>query len=218
MKCYLDGVTCDDDCVVCCRLHPRKYDIVIVDECGLTRRHMVSFITQDVLGLAFTDLKSALSVAQFTVLAQAELSEQDVHFYSYHMGFEPHDRSKIRAMSIVKPILSHNVEWTTQFYLGVAVLREKYTKGLRLLKTDRKPGDNDHYLRNVSPFQNEGGDDPTDVSDDANEAVPHDANESPQTTHGIVSPFFVYCTSRSTANYLTFWRVMNRMKVPVMAV
>ena len=107
---YLEGVNDTDNIVVCCanslyKLPTRKWDVIIFDEAGLLRDHFVSPIMRGVLGRSYDYLKVAMSQAHVVVITQAELSQNDVEFFTNMMDIpSPNDRTRIKAFCIKKPI------------------------------------------------------------------------------------------------------------------
>ena len=123
LECYMDmkDVEIDSDGVVVCvnsvgRLAEHKrYDIVILDEAGLVRRHFVSPVTERVLAQAYERFSSLLQEAKMVVMLQHSLTLEDIRFYTRMRGVDPEDRKTVLAIRFRKPVRQHPIRVVEEF-------------------------------------------------------------------------------------------------------
>ena len=64
-----------------------RYQTIIIDEAGLVRQHLVSSCCSSKEGLIFRKLSSLIDQCQCLVLAQADLTKDDIEFYATFKGW-----------------------------------------------------------------------------------------------------------------------------------
>ena len=127
----LDEKICNDefDALVICvnslgKIGSKKWDIVILDECGLIRLHCLSSITAPHLGRIITELKNALKNADHVILSQEFVAEKDVEFYMSLDNANVYDDRAVNALRFVKPVKIHPIKHSTNFFASVHKLLE----------------------------------------------------------------------------------------------
>jgi hypothetical protein len=231
------GHTKQVDHLVCCvNSLPRLpkacvYTYVVIDEVGLVRRHLVSEITHSVLGTVMLRLKGILARAECIIMSQAQVSTNDILFFSRYKNVDPTDRSCVKAFKFDKPVKYHPVKWTSQFLTAFHKLILHYRSTLAPLLPGRNVGDHMHHYQGISPFvptasANEAnGDDANksvvDSQSQAESDVDTHANTSTRTgvehshsqgdsvpeqsfAKGCRTPFVVYSTSKQMADCMSW--------------
>ena len=119
-----------DELVICVnslrKVGKKKWDIVILDECGLIRLHLLSIITAPQLKDIFPKLMQCMRGAAHVVLCQEFVSECDVEFYMGQDDTDCYDATKVNALRFIKPVKIHPIKHTTNFYLGIHQMIECY--------------------------------------------------------------------------------------------
>jgi hypothetical protein len=111
------------------------YDYVILDECGLIRRHFVG----STMGLYTKDAHTALAGLQKrsknVVLLQEGITMEDVQFFTEAENIDCDNRNKVSPCCFVKPIEIHPIEYTTDHSAAVANLVEQYKLSFEMTDT-----------------------------------------------------------------------------------
>jgi hypothetical protein len=97
--------------------HDFKY--VILDECGLIRRHFLSTICVKILAKVYDRFVQLIREAKFVVMLQDGISREDVQFYTEIDQLQCDDRSVVSAVWFKKPIVIHPVQYTTRMFLAL---------------------------------------------------------------------------------------------------
>jgi hypothetical protein len=107
------------------------YDYVVLDECGLIRRHFLSTTCVDVLGKVFERFVNLIKNASFVVMCQDGISRDDVQFYTELDDTNCDDRARVSALWFKKPIVIHPIRFTTDHVVALLKLQEKYKGSFR---------------------------------------------------------------------------------------
>lgn len=97
------------------KLPPKKYDIIILDECGYIRRHFMSKTLKKVLYPVWQRFVSLIRDAGTVVMLQDGISRDDVQFYTDIDGVDCDDRSKVLSTLFKKPRVIHPIKYTDSF-------------------------------------------------------------------------------------------------------
>ena len=108
------------------KLGPHQYDYVVLDECGLTRRHFLSSTCASVLGQVYERFVRLVREASFVVMLQDGISRDDVQFYMELDNMHCEDRARLSAMCFKKPIEVHPIRYTTNSEIAVANMIRSY--------------------------------------------------------------------------------------------
>jgi hypothetical protein len=119
IKCYLDlskdrmrrdppQLTCCLNSLVFLSKDP-KYDVLILDECGLIRRHFMSNTMGSCLRECYDALKRIQRNAKNVIMLQEGISVEDVRFYTEAEDIAPDDRGQVNASAFLKPIEIHPI-------------------------------------------------------------------------------------------------------------
>jgi hypothetical protein len=140
ISCYLDRtyeqlMSNDDDLLVICvnslfKLGPMEYDYVVLDECGMIRRHFLSSITANVLGKVFDRFVRLIRGAKFVVMLQDGVSRDDVQFYTELDGVDCEDRSRVSALSFKKPVVIHPIKFSTEHDVALWQVVKSYRESI----------------------------------------------------------------------------------------
>jgi hypothetical protein len=136
IKCYLDltkermrqdppQLTCCLNSLIYLSKSP-KYDVLVLDECGLIRRHFMS----STMGSCLRECYDALNViqrnARNVIMLQEGISLEDVRFYTEADDVAPDDRGRVSASAFLKPICIHPIQWTYDMRTAIGKLVEEY--------------------------------------------------------------------------------------------
>lgn len=138
LSCYLHsppGTISDDGIVIVVNSLGRlseliNYDIVILDEAGMIRRHFVSPITETVLARAYQRFATLIQNAKLVVMLQHGITREDVRFYSVIDNIDPEDRRRTIAMKFEKPYKSHPIKFMSELPELVVVMLRNYKKSI----------------------------------------------------------------------------------------
>lgn len=128
IDCYLDKTAAElssnERSIVVCvnsldKLGGHEFDALVLDECGLVRRHFLSTITANVLGRVFDKFVMLIRAAKFVALLQDGISRDDIQFYTELCSVDAEDRTQVNALKFTKPTLIHPLQYTTQFETAV---------------------------------------------------------------------------------------------------
>ena len=97
------------------RLSKAKYDVVILDECGLIRRHFLSSTCTEMLEPIWTRFVQLVNEADFVVMLQDGVSRDDAQFYTEICNVACDDRTRVTAMSFRKPVRIHPLKRPTKW-------------------------------------------------------------------------------------------------------
>ena len=105
-----------------------KYDVVIMDEVGMVRRHFLSSITSKVLGKAYGRFVSLMKNAMFVTMLQDTISVEDVRFCTEVADVQYDDTTKVGSFRFVKPTRMHPIQYTTDYRRAMLNLEKCYNK------------------------------------------------------------------------------------------
>jgi hypothetical protein len=106
--------------VICINSLPRiqypKYDVVVLDEAGMTRRHFASEIMERLLPAVYSKLGVILRSAGKIIIAQHELTERDLAFYTSQICIDASDRSLVKRRIFNKQMPIYPVQQSQELY------------------------------------------------------------------------------------------------------
>ena len=108
------------------KLGDQNYDAILLDEAGLIRRHFLSSTVTSVLVQVYEKFCRLIRGAEFVVMLQASLSQEDVQFYTEIDGVQAEDCNRISGFKLVKPLKVHPIEWTTDCFQAFANMVQRY--------------------------------------------------------------------------------------------
>lgn len=109
----------------------RSYDIVILDEVGLIRRHFLSSTCQKVLSKVYDRFCRFIREAKFVAMCQDGVSREDVQFVTDICGVDADDRARVGSYSFNCPIEIHPIQYTTKWEDAVLTTRRCYSDGFQ---------------------------------------------------------------------------------------
>jgi hypothetical protein len=101
------------------------YDLIIFDECGLIRRHLLNPTVRH-LERVYNRHRNLVRRAKNVLLMQDGVSAEDVQFYTEESGITAGDRTYIAASKFIKPNHMHPIEATDDQWKALANLVECY--------------------------------------------------------------------------------------------
>jgi hypothetical protein len=136
VKCYLEmsdeDIRSCDMLTICVnslsKLGTQRYQTVILDECGLIRRHFLSTVCVNVLGKVYDRFVQLIREASFVVMLQDGVSREDVQFYTEIDSLQCDDRSRLSAQWFKKPIKIHPIQYTTEMFTALLNLENCYRR------------------------------------------------------------------------------------------
>jgi hypothetical protein len=108
------------------KIGEEAYNIVVLDECGLIRRHFFSRTMVNILPAVYKAYRRVLQTADNVIMLQDGLTRNDIQFHTEIDNVDCEDRSKVSAYSFEKPVEIHPLQCTTDFYMALQNLRECY--------------------------------------------------------------------------------------------
>lgn len=85
------------------RLTKERYDVIVLDEGGATRYHMVGETMEGKVTRVYERLKQYVEDADKVILMQYALSDRDVSFYVEMDGVDLHDRDRVKLWKMARP-------------------------------------------------------------------------------------------------------------------
>jgi Origin of replication binding protein len=112
------------------------YDYIVLDECGLIRRHFLSATIQQVQEV-YDWFKTYMERANGVILLQDGISTEDVRFFSEMCkpAIDPMDRQHVHCIEFKKPIVIHPIQMTLIYNDALINLVTCYKKSLGTLVT-----------------------------------------------------------------------------------
>ena len=130
------------------RVGPKNYDFVILDECGLIRRHFLSTTVRNILCPVYKRFVDLIRSAGTVVLLQDGKTREDVQFYTDLDGVDCEDRDKVFATQLIKPRVIHPIKYTDNCFAAVHQMVNCYKNGF-VVSGD---GDVDDVVKSRQPF------------------------------------------------------------------
>ena len=109
------------------KLPAKKYDVVILDECGYIRRHFLGDTLRVILYPVWQRFVKLVKEAGTVVMLQDGISKDDVQFYTDIDGIDYDDRSNIVCTQLRKPRVIHPIKYTDSFEIAFATMIKYYT-------------------------------------------------------------------------------------------
>jgi hypothetical protein len=106
-----------------CMLGGKSYDIVILDECGLIRRHFLCRTVSKVLWPVYHRFVRLIQDAENVIMMQDVVTQKDVDFYTQLDDVDAEDRTCVKALRFVKPTVIHPIKYTTKLYFALSNLK-----------------------------------------------------------------------------------------------
>jgi hypothetical protein len=113
-----------------------KYDMLILDECGLIRRHFMSRTMASSVRQCYVALKKIQKNAQNVIMLQEGISLEDVRFYTEAEDIAPDDRGHVNASCFLKPIEIHPIRWTSDLPSAYGVLVKEFKESFEASGVD----------------------------------------------------------------------------------
>lgn len=105
-----------------------RFDVIILDEAGLTRRHFLSATMSKVILPVYERFCELIRASYFVCIMQDGITGPDVQFYTDIAKVAFDDRDKLLAFCMKKPTLVHPIMYTSDRELAVQNLLECYAK------------------------------------------------------------------------------------------
>ena len=124
----------DNVCIVVnslTRITDEEYDVVIVDEFGLLRRHLLASVSENCLSKVWPKLVRMIQKAKMVVLSQANCTLGDVEFYTSLDQVDPLDRNYVVPIQLKKPVEIQPIQYTKNLQVATKNLFECYEKSLQ---------------------------------------------------------------------------------------
>ena len=109
------------------KLPRKRYDVVILDECGYIRRHFLSATLEKILYPVWQRFVDLLKDAGTVVMLQDGISRDDVQFYTDIDGVDCDDRSNVVCTQLKKPRVIHPIKYTDSFKTAFHMMVKCYT-------------------------------------------------------------------------------------------
>lgn len=113
------------------KLGSMLYDVVILDECGLIRRHFLSNTCKKYVAAIYNQFVGLLRAAKFVVMCQDGVSERDIQFCTEVDAVSADDRTHVSCIRFVKPTRIHPIKWTTKKEDALYNMLECYKKSFK---------------------------------------------------------------------------------------
>jgi Origin of replication binding protein len=119
------------------KLPGMMYDYIVLDECGLIRRHFLS-ATIKYIQAVYDWFKTYVETARGVILLQDGISTDDVRFYSEMCKppIDPVDREHVFCVEFKKPIIIHPIQMTVNYNDALINLVNCYKKSLEGVVSD----------------------------------------------------------------------------------
>ena len=115
------------------KLGPKQYDTVILDECGLLRRHCSSSTCQHRILMIMRRFEDLLTDAENVILLQDKVSLEDVQFFTEMCGVNAEDREQVKCFCFLKPTLIHPIKFTKNFLQALHHLLQRFRKSIKTI-------------------------------------------------------------------------------------
>jgi len=113
------------------KLALKVYNIVILDECGLIRRHFLNQTMKKILRPAYNRFVQLIKGVSTVVLLQDGISRDDVQFYTDIDGVDCDDRNQILATQFIKPRRIHPIKYSQNFIAATHMMVQSYSHSFR---------------------------------------------------------------------------------------
>ena len=152
-ECYLDLTRAElaegPDFITIClnslwKLSMKRYDAVIIDECGLVRRHFMSSTCTKMLDRIYDRFVPLVRDASLVVMCQDGVSLPDVQFYTEVDSVQAVDRTQVACLKFEKPLQIHPIHVTDD--------KEDATRNLLQCYGESFTQDQNGFWRCVRPF------------------------------------------------------------------
>ena len=108
------------------KLGDMTYDTVILDECGLIRRHFLSSIMMKCLGYVWNRFINTIQDAKNVIMCQDFVSLPDVEFYTTLDNIDATNRNEVMAFRFVRPVTIHPIKFSSDFSSSIHQLVRSY--------------------------------------------------------------------------------------------
>ena len=108
------------------KLGDKEYDVVVLDECGLVRRHFLNSTVTKVLGSVYNRFVQLIKNAEFVCMLQDGVSHEDIQFYTNLENEQCDNRVVMNAIKFVKPVEIHPIKYTTDCFAAMDAMVQKY--------------------------------------------------------------------------------------------
>jgi Origin of replication binding protein len=138
--CYIDltneALVSGPDMLTIClnsvmKLGSYTYNYLILDECGLIRRHFMSTTLYKSLEVVYNSFKYLLTKTQRVVMLQDGITENDVQFYTSVVGIEALNRRYVHGCCFQKPVEIHPIQMTLDFHPAVVNMLKCYKNSIQ---------------------------------------------------------------------------------------
>jgi hypothetical protein len=103
-----------------------EYDYIILDGCGLIRRHFLSSTMHRNLEAIYNKFKGILRDAKSVIMLQEGVSKEDAQFFTEIDNVDCESRLKVHAIHFKRPSHIHPIKVTSEFYFALFNLKKHY--------------------------------------------------------------------------------------------
>jgi hypothetical protein len=105
-----------------------RYDVIILDECGMTKDHTISSTISPRLDAVLKALGFLLENAQNVFLTQHQLLERDVTFFMGFTGDDLYNSDVTKRVFVDTPLKLHPIQYTGSLVTALTRLVEQFRK------------------------------------------------------------------------------------------
>jgi hypothetical protein len=137
-----------------------QYDYVILDECGLIRRHFLGRTVGSKAEDLYRRLVKLQKGAKNVIMLQDGITRNDIQFYTEAEGVECDNREHVSGYCFLKPIEIHPLSYTTNHLVAIGNLVECYKSAFDTVRpvgvTDRETGLSGNHSGGSTPESHDG--------------------------------------------------------------
>ena len=191
-----------------------RADVVILDEIGALRRHIVGKTTRPVLPAAQKRFVRLIREAKVVVMLQHLISLEDVQMITSFANVDPTDRTYVNALQVVKPHEMHPLTVTYRHSLAMQLLLKKYCASFEAPHCVVREAEEEEVEYDEEEEEESVGRDiwfgaPDEVSTLTPATIMSSSGEikTTESSHGnkkkrCYSPFIVFCTQKKASLYI----------------
>lgn len=113
-------LSCTLDYLVFCGSGYDEYDVVVLDEAGMTKDHTVSHTISQRIGTVLNNLTRLLKHAKKVIIMQHQLLESDVAFFQGLVGDDMYDPRITKLLCLDAPLKLHPIRVSSNFDVTLA--------------------------------------------------------------------------------------------------
>ena len=113
-----------------------KPDVVILDEVGALRRHIINKTTRSCLADAHSRFVRLIKEARLVVLLQHKVSLEDARFITSLADVDPQDRRRVVPLLVEKPTPMHPLRTTSRHAVAIKKMIDKYVQSFNAVDDD----------------------------------------------------------------------------------